>query len=75
VQIHLGEEQGERLTLSIQDDGQGFVPQRDKGIGLLGMEERVVHLHGSFHVKSRPGEGTLISIELPLSDRHSKVEI
>jgi signal transduction histidine kinase len=75
VQIQLAEHQGERLLLSIQDDGQGFIPEREKGVGLLGMEERVVHLHGSFRVASRPGQGTLIEVELPLSESHSKLEI
>lgn len=54
------------LILSIQDDGKGFNPARDKGLGLLGMEERVSHLGGTFQVTSEPGQGTLLSIELPL---------
>ena len=56
-----------RLVLSIQDDGQGFNPIRDKGLGLLGMEERVKHLGGSFRATSEIGEGTLLSIDLPLT--------
>ena len=55
-----------RLLLSIQDDGQGFSPIRDKGLGLLGMEERVTHLGGIFQVISEAGQGTFLSIELPL---------
>ena len=54
------------LVLSIQDDGKGFNPIREKGLGLLGMEERVKHLRGTFQVKSEPREGTLLSIVLPL---------
>jgi len=56
----------DELTLTIQDDGNGFVPEREKGLGLLGMEERVAHLHGSFRVESAPGAGTSVRIELPL---------
>ncbi|MDQ2777032.1 MAG: sensor histidine kinase [Acidobacteriota bacterium] len=57
----------DRLVLSIQDDGQGFNPVRDKGLGLLGMEERVKHLGGSFQATSEVGQGTLLSVELPLA--------
>jgi signal transduction histidine kinase len=74
VQIHLGQN-GDNLLLTIQDDGQGFTPARDKGIGLLGMEERVKHLRGSFQVESAPGTGTLIRVELPLSERDAGVLI
>jgi len=66
VRIHLGPH-GNNLLLTIQDDGQGFIPEREKGVGLLGMEERVKHLHGSFHVDSSRGVGTLVRVELPLS--------
>ncbi len=65
VQIRLVQDQ-EGLRLTIQDDGQGFQPDRQKGVGLLGMQERVVHLHGSFHVESEPGKGTRVEVALPL---------
>ena len=75
VQIHLTEQKGDVLSLTIQDDGQGFVPEREKGVGLLGMEERVVHLHGSFALKSQLGRGTLIQVELPLLDKFARVAV
>ena len=65
VQIHLTHPDG-TLRLTIQDDGQGFAPEREKGMGLLGMEERVAYLKGAFEVKSHPGKGTVINIDLPL---------
>ena len=59
--------QGEdHLMLSIQDDGGGFQPGLHRGLGLLGMEERVTHLGGRFELDSAPGRGTLIAISLPL---------
>ena len=59
--------QGEdHLMLSIQDDGGGFQPELHRGLGLLGMEERVTHLNGSLELDSEPGRGTLIAISLPL---------
>jgi signal transduction histidine kinase len=54
-----------RVRLSIQDDGRGFDPQREKGMGLLGIQERVARLGGSFTIESRAGEGTAIHIVLP----------
>ncbi|MEP6534058.1 MAG: ATP-binding protein [Bryobacteraceae bacterium] len=56
----------EHLMLSIQDDGGGFRPDLHRGLGLLGMEERVTHLGGTFELDSEPGRGTLIAISLPL---------
>ncbi len=56
----------ESLDLAIHDDGKGFDPRRQRGMGLLGMEERVGHLGGTFTVESRPGEGTTLRVKLPL---------
>jgi signal transduction histidine kinase len=66
VRIRVGQDL-ERLSLSIQDDGQGFDAQQSKGLGLLGMEERVTHLGGRFEVHSKPGNGTVLAVELPLA--------
>ena len=64
VHIQLNQKD-DTLRLTIQDDGQGFIPEREKGIGLLGMQERVKRLDGSFRVDSRPAHGTIIHVELP----------
>ena len=66
VQVAVRGEPG-RILLSVQDDGSGFDPRRSRGLGLLGMEERVRHLGGSFEIDSRPGRGTLLQVELPVS--------
>ena len=58
-----------RLLLSIQDDGQGFDVKQSKGLGLLGIDERVARLGGKCEVHSSPGSGTILAIELPLSSR------
>lgn len=65
ARVHLRTERT-RLFLSVQDDGSGFDAAREKGLGLLGMEERVSHLGGRFQVDSAPGRGTMLSLELPL---------
>jgi signal transduction histidine kinase len=55
-----------RLALRIADDGKGFNSQQERGMGLVGMQERVRHLNGSFVVESEAGHGTAIQVELPL---------
>ena len=60
------QQQRERLLLSIRDDGQGFDVVHTKGLGLLGIQERVTRLGGTFHIHSLPGSGTTLSVELPV---------
>ncbi len=57
----------DRLRLNIEDDGQGFDAQHTKGLGLVGIQERVSRLGGTFDVQSRPGHGTKLSVELPFA--------
>ncbi len=67
VQVALVEPR--RLRVSVQDDGKGFDPSVEKGLGILGMEERVVRLGGTLRVDSERGRGTVVSFELPLPER------
>jgi signal transduction histidine kinase len=60
------------LMLSVQDDGRGFRPELERGLGLLGMQERVTHLGGTFEIESEPGRGTLLAIALPLVGQAAK---
>jgi signal transduction histidine kinase len=55
-----------RLLLTVRDDGKGFDFSHAKGMGLLGIEERVTHLGGTFAVESQPGSGALLRVTLPL---------
>jgi signal transduction histidine kinase len=57
----------DRIEMTVTDDGKGFDSQTVRGMGLLGMEERVTHLGGTFQVKSTPGHGAYLHIELPLA--------
>jgi signal transduction histidine kinase len=65
VEVAVRQEQND-LRLMIHDDGRGFDAQRERGMGLLGIEERVNHLGGKFTVESKPGEGASIEVLLPL---------
>ncbi len=56
-----------RVVFSVQDDGAGFDPTFVRGLGLLGMEERVRRLGGQLAIDSKPGRGTRINAELPLT--------
>lgn len=56
-----------KILLSVEDDGRGFDARRVRGLGLVGMEERVNHLGGAFEIDSRPGAGTRVAVELPLA--------
>jgi signal transduction histidine kinase len=56
----------DRIRVQVEDDGRGFDPSRTRGMGLLGMEERVRRLNGGLAVKSSPGQGTTVTAELPV---------
>jgi signal transduction histidine kinase len=53
------------LRLSVRDDGVGGATSTG-GSGLVGLADRVEALGGDFTLESPPGQGTTISIELPL---------
>jgi signal transduction histidine kinase len=55
------------VALAIQDDGVGFDPGAgsQRGIGLLGIEERVRELDGRVSVQSAPQKGTMLKVEIP----------
>jgi signal transduction histidine kinase len=54
------------LSVTVQDDGCGFRPSFDRGLGIVGMQERVARLGGTFHIASEPNQGTVIFVTLPL---------
>lgn len=58
---------GGKIRVAIADDGNGFAAECVRGMGILGMEERVKRLGGIFAIQSEPGEGTTVKAELPLS--------
>ena len=56
-----------RIVLSVEDDGRGFDAGRVRGLGLVGMAERVNHLGGAFKIDSWPGGGTKVAVQLPIA--------
>ncbi|WP_299641726.1 ATP-binding protein [Devosia sp.] len=62
-----GASQG-RLRIMLLDSGEGFDPTegQHKGLGLVGMRNRVKALKGKISVHSRPGRGTRIYVALPI---------
>lgn len=56
-------------TMIVKDDGKGFDPskKKEKSFGLLGMRERVDMLDGELNIDSSPGEGTIVTIHLPIN--------
>ncbi|MBN2238510.1 MAG: sensor histidine kinase [Dehalococcoidales bacterium] len=61
-----------KTILTISDDGVGFTPPgRGKlltggKLGLVGLQERIGLLNGTFNLKSKLGEGTTIRAEIPI---------
>ena len=63
---------GNRLRVVVEDDGSGFDPEQATGqagaFGLQGMQERADHIGGDLQVRSAPGRGTTVTLELEVGD-------
>jgi signal transduction histidine kinase len=70
IRVTLRQQQDE-LLLSIQDNGCGFGPGKEKGLGLRGMQERIENLGGLFNVESGVGRGSLITVRLPVANERN----
>jgi PAS domain S-box-containing protein len=62
------------IRMDVKDNGKSFEVQRvwstrrNKGLGLLGMRERVEMVGGRFAVESAPGKGTTVRAEIPFAN-------
>lgn len=63
-----------QVRFVIQDDGKGIYQTkngngngRSLGLGLLSMKERAEQIGGKFHLHSQPGQGTTISVNVPIT--------
>ncbi len=64
--------------LVIEDDGRGFDVDQPadgrssgRGLGLLGMRERLAFINGIFQIQSVPGQGTRLTAKVPTNTRGS----
>ena len=61
----------ERVHGLLRDDGMGFAVEHvmgqtgPRGLGLLGIQERLEALEGTLQITSAPGQGTTLQITLP----------
>ncbi|WP_328749175.1 sensor histidine kinase [Streptomyces sp. NBC_00285] len=56
------------MALAVTDDGEGFDPATVRGgYGLLGIRARAAGLGGTCTVRSAPGQGATVRVELPLA--------
>ena len=73
VEVNIRKVRGD-IRMDISDNGSSFDAERvfsrkRKGrLGLIGMQERVEMVGGSFAIESTPGEGTKITTQIPLGD-------
>lgn len=60
----------DNLHLEVRDDGKGFcknTPGKRKSYGLLGMNERALTLGGTVNIASSAGDGTVVSVCIPMN--------
>jgi len=66
-------EEADAVDATITDDGRGFdveglqkTGDQDRGLGLVGMQERALLLDGTAIIESKPGHGTVVQIHIPV---------
>jgi two-component system sensor histidine kinase DegS len=67
-------QRGDRLRIEIRDWGMGFDPEtvQENRFGLEGIRERARLLGGTCKIKSKPGKGAAIVVELPVAERRQE---
>jgi two-component system sensor histidine kinase UhpB len=64
------------VRVQVEDRGRGFVPaealRRGASTGLTGMKERAELLGGKLALESAPGQGTRLTVDLPMSQPPSR---
>ncbi len=57
----------EEIVIIAEDDGIGFDPQKvNRGMGLFNLKTRLDNLCGNMTLDSKPGRGTIVSINIPI---------
>jgi two-component system sensor kinase len=63
------EQEGNRIIFQVFDNGRGFDREEAKtrkSLGLVGMQERALLLHGDLKIEGVPGAGTTMTLTIPL---------
>ena len=55
-----------QVSVHVEDDGVGFDPAAATGVGLAGLRDRAVEVGGDVEVSSAPGEGTRVTVRVPV---------
>lgn len=63
------------MNISVKDDGKGFDKNevRDKSFGIIGMKERIELLKGKMTINSAPGNGAIITFQIPLLEEFIEI--
>ena len=69
----LVESQNGSVIMVVEDDGVGFEAGdksvRDRGIGIISMQERASLVGAALYVESKPGDGTSVYLRMPIARR------
>ncbi len=55
-----------KIVAVVEDDGKGFNKDETKGLGLVGMRERIDLVDGELQIESSPSHGTTVVCEVPV---------
>jgi two-component system sensor histidine kinase DegS len=69
VQLDMGENS---IKVSVDDDGRGFEIEKldhSNGMGLKVIRDRIEMVGGNLDISSAPGQGTRVTIELPVAEK------
>ncbi len=55
-----------QVSVHVEDDGVGFDPAVSAGVGLAGLRDRAEEVGGAVDVRSAPGEGTRVTVRVPV---------
>jgi PAS domain S-box-containing protein len=75
VELHRTEKE---ISLTVSDEGRGFDTQSEameKGLGFTGMRERIRIVDGHINIFSEPGQGTVITVSVPLGREHDALPV
>ena len=66
IGVKLYKPEEEKVCVQVVDDGLGFDPESvRRGLGLLGMHERIESFGGDLEIRSEAGKGTMVSVTVP----------